>query len=366
MNRSRLVLLLAAASMVGVVACSGPSIRLATATEIAQAQVKPTPAATTVQIGVVPAPSTTAPIPGSGALNQFQEQLRAVSDAFLPSIVEITTNTGLGSGIVFDASGDIVTNYHVVEGAKSLTITASDGKQETATIVGTYANNDLAVIHVAPAGDLTPATFADASLVKVGDVVLAVGSPFGLGDTVTEGIISAIGRTQSEGNGVVLSGLLQTSAPINPGNSGGALVDLTGKVVGIPTLAGADSKSPNQTTQGIGFAINSTQVTTIARQLISGGTVTHTGVAYIGVTTKSTTGGAGIGSVATGSPAEKAGIQAGWTITAVGGHSVPDTAGLSQVLAGYKPGDKVQVSVTLADGSKKTVTLTLGERPANP
>ena len=373
MNRSRLAILFAAASLLGVVACSGPSVRFATAGEIAQAQVKPTPASTTIVTVPAPnpsattAPSTTAPIPGSGALSQFQDQLRALADATLPSIVEIKTETGLGSGIVFDSAGDIVTNNHVVEGAKSLVVIASDGKQETATLVGSYAANDLAVIHVAPTSDFKAATFADSSLVKVGDVVLAIGSPFGLGETVTEGIISATGRTQSEGNGVVLNGLLQTSAPINPGNSGGALVDINGKVVGIPTLGGADSRTPNQGSQAIGFAINSNQVTTSAKQLISGGTVTHTGVAYIGVSTQSATGGgAKITNVAAGTAAEKAGLQAGWTITAVGSHAIADTAGLSQVLAGYKPGDRVQVTVKLPDGSTRSVAVTLGERPVNP
>lgn len=366
MNRARLTVLLAAAAMVGVVACSGPSIRYATASQVTQARVKSTPSTTGSQVNGATAPSTTSRIVGSGALGQLQDQLSSVAASILPSMVEITTNTGLGTGIVFDSKGDIVTNNHVVEGARTLSVTASDGAQQTATVVGTYAGNDLAVIHVSPANDLRPATFADSSQVRVGDIVLAIGSPFGLADTVTEGIISAVGRTQSEGNGVVLNGLLQTSAAINPGNSGGALVDIAGRVVGIPTLGGAPTRSPNQSSQGIGFAINSNQVTAVAKQLISTGSVTHSGVAFIGVTTRTaSSGGVSVVSVTAGSPAEKAGLQAGWIITALGSHAVPDTAGLSQLLAGYRPGDRVQVSVTLPDGSTRTVAVTLGERPAN-
>jgi len=366
MNTARRLLVGLAALMV-VAGCSGPTLRVPTAHRPSPAAARPTPSTSAVPIAGSGG-RTTGTIAGSGALAQFQDQLRNLADSFLPSIVQITTESGLGSGIVFDSKGDIVTNNHVVQGAKTFTVTASNGKQQPATLIGSYPNNDLAVIHVAATADLRPATFADASQVRVGDIVIAVGSPFGLGDTVTEGIISATGRTQSEGgSGVVLNGLLQTTAPINPGNSGGALVDIEGRVVGIPTLSGSDSRAPSQGSRGIGFAINANQVTTVAVQLIAGGSVTHTGVAYLGVTTRtSTAGGAGVLSVGAASPAEKAGIKVGWTITAVGERGVPDTAGLSQALSIYRPGDRVRLSVTLADGTTRTISVTLGERPVAP
>ncbi|HVD02062.1 MAG TPA: trypsin-like peptidase domain-containing protein [Candidatus Dormibacteraeota bacterium] len=304
-------------------------------------------------------------ITGSDALTNFQTELESVATAVLPSIVQVDTAQGLGSGIVYDTNGDIVTNNHVVEGATAFTVKASDGASYSASLVGTYPANDLAVLHVANAG-LKPAKFADSAAIKVGEVVLAIGSPFGLSGTVTDGIVSALGRTQSEGNnGVTLSDLVQTSAPINPGNSGGALVDLNGEVVGIPTLAGSDSQG-RQSSTGIGFAIPSVQVTTAAHQIVTGGSVTHTGRPYLGVNTRDdATSGADVVAVVSGGPAANGGLQVGMVITAVGAQTVPNTDGLSQALSAYKPGDKVSVQVRLADGSSKTLTVTLGERPAN-
>jgi len=355
MNK-RLPLTLLALGILGA-ACSVPGLRTGTATSHGTTVAEPAPtqaAAPAIQKGA-----------GSDALASFQTELEAVAAAVLPSIVQIDTDEGLGSGIVYDTAGDIVTNNHVVEGASTFTVKASDGKTYTATVVGTYPANDLAVIHVAGAS-LKPAKFADSSAVKVGEVVLAIGSPFGLGGTVTDGIVSAVNRTQSEGNnGVTLSGLVQTSAPINPGNSGGALVDLNGEVVGIPTLAGSDSQG-RQSSTGIGFAIPSAQITTAARQIVASGSVSHSGRPYLGVSTHDDqTAGADVVSVVSGGPAAKAGMQAGMVIVAIDGNDVSGTDGLSQALAPYKPGDKVSIEVRLAGGSTRTLTVTLGERPAN-
>ena len=337
-------------------ACSVPGLKAHTGT---------TP--TTVS---VPAPTqSSAPkipgITGSDALSNFESQLEQVAAAVMPSIVQISTDQGLGSGIVYDTAGDIVTNNHVVEGASSFTVKDNNGKTYPATLVGTYPANDLAVLKVDGA-DLQPAKFGDSSAVKVGEVVLAIGSPFGLSETVTDGIVSAVGRTQSEGsNGVTLSDLVQTSAPINPGNSGGALVNLNGEVIGIPTLSGADSQG-RQSSTGIGFAIPSVQVTNAAKQIISSGSVTHTGRPYLGVTTRDDqASGADVVSVVSGGPASRAGMQAGMVIIAIGGTPVANTDGLSQALAPHKPGEKVSVEVRLSDGSTKTLNVTLGERPAN-
>ena len=181
-----------------------------------------------------------------------------------------------------------------------------------------------------------------------------------------EGIVSAVGRTQSEGNGVTLTDLVQTSALINPGNSGGALVDISGQVIGIPTLAGADAQGRQQSA-GIGFAIPSNQVTDAAKQLVATGKVTHTNRPYLGITTRdNASSGVDVLSVVAGGAAAQAGIQAGWVITAIGGHDVADSNGLSQALSAFSPGNKVSVTVRLPDGSIKSITVTLGERPVTP
>jgi S1-C subfamily serine protease len=351
---------------------------LATSAETAQAtaphatgtvaQATPAPAASPGAGGTVPLP---APSPGSatgsGALAQFQATLESVATALAPSIVQIETSQGLGSGIVYDTAGDIVTNAHVVAGASSYSVKTSDGRTFTATLVGTYAGNDLAVVRAAGTSGLKPARFADSSQVQVGEVVLAIGSPFGLSGTVTEGIVSATGRTQSEGNGVTLTDLVQTSALINPGNSGGALVGIDGQVIGIPTLSGSDSQGRGATSAGIGFAIPSNQVVSAARQLVATGSVTHTNRAYLGISTRDdATAGVDVVSVVSGGPAAKGGLQAGWVISAIDGHAVADSNGLTQLLTGYAPGDRVTVTAQLPDGSTRSVSVTLGERPANP
>ncbi len=366
-------LLMVSVAVLLIAACSVPGIRFASPAETSQATRggKPATGSTAVQpspgVGSSPAPAPSVnPAPGSGALNQFQDTLRKIATQVSPSVVEINVGNGIGSGVVLDGRGDIVTNAHVVSGASVITIIAFDGRQYPASLVGSYAQNDLAVIR-ADAGSLKAAAFGDSSKVQTGDVVLAIGAPFGLTDTVTEGIVSATGRTQSEGSGVTLTDLIQTTAGINPGNSGGALVNISGQVIGIPTLSGSDRQPQSQPSENIGFAIPSNQVIDITNQLIGSGTVTHTNRAYLGITTRDdTSGGANVQSVVAGGPADKAGIQAGWTITDIGGHAVPDTNAVSQVLSGYKPGDTVKVTLRSATGQTKTVTVTLGERPITP
>ena len=208
----------------------------------------------------------------AGALqNDFVRVVGRVS----PAVVVIETATGLGSGVVFDTSGDIVTNNHVVTGSTEFAVTLADGQKLAGTLVGTYPAGDLAVIHVAGTG-LQPATFGDSSKLVVGDIVLAVGNPLGLQTSVTEGIVSALGRQASESKTVTLPDVIQTSAEINPGNSGGALVDLAGNVVGIPTLTALDPEFSNTPAAGIGFAIPSNTVVDVAGQLIAKGRVTST------------------------------------------------------------------------------------------
>jgi S1-C subfamily serine protease len=159
-----------------------------------------------------------------------------------------------GSGVIYDGTGDVVTNAHVVSGAQKVTVTLGNGTTYTARIVGTDTTDDLAVIHINASG-LTAAHFASAGSYKVAETVLAIGNPLGLQETVTSGVISVLNRTGQESNGTYLPDPTQTSAPINSGNSGGALVDLAGEVVGIPTLKATDSASGSA--EGIGFAVPS-------------------------------------------------------------------------------------------------------------
>jgi S1-C subfamily serine protease len=367
---------LALVALAALAACTSP-VRLATPAEIKQANsATPSPApsggigSTAPNPAASASPGTTAPSPtaptATGALAQLQAEYHALIAFVLPSIVQIDTQGGLGSGIVFDAQGDIVTNAHVVAGATRYTVTTSDGHQYAATLVGAATGSDLAVIRVGADAALQPATFGDSSKVTLGDIVVAIGSPLGLSDSVSEGIVSGTGRSQSEGNGVNLTDLIQTTAAINPGNSGGALVDIAGHVVGMPTL-GASSSPRSGAAGGIGFAISSNQIVTVGQQLAAGGTVTHTGLAYLGVNTSdSPGGGALVANVVAAGPADKAGIKTGWIITSVGGHATPDANSVGSVLATYKPGQKVDVVAKLPDGSTKTVSVTLGERPANP
>ena len=221
-------------------------------------------------------PAASATLPASPAIaaalqNDFIKVVGQVS----PSVVVIETKAGLGSGIVFDANGDIVTNNHVVDGSTKFTVTLSDGQTLPGTLIGNFPAGDIAVIHVTGT-NLKPATFGDSSKLVVGDIVLAVGSPLGLQGSVTQGIVSALGRKVPESSAVTLTNVVQTSAEINPGNSGGALVDLAGNVVGIPTLTALDPQLGNTAAAGIGFAIPSNIAVDVAGQLIAHGRVVTT------------------------------------------------------------------------------------------
>jgi putative serine protease PepD len=194
---------------------------------------------------------------------QFVNTVKTV----LPSVVEVRTSEGLGSGVVIDTNGNIVTNAHVVGSSQSFQVRTSSGKSFPAALVGTSSENDLAVINVQGA-KLSAAKLGDSSKLRVGDVVLALGNPLGLASSATNGIVSAVGRSVDESSTVALRGLVQISAPINPGNSGGALVDVSGRVVGIPTLSAVDPED-NQLADGIGFAIPSNSVKSVAGQLLA-------------------------------------------------------------------------------------------------
>ena len=300
---------------------------------------------------------------GPGPALALQQAFESVVRTVSPSVVVVATSAGLGSGIVFDDQGDIVTNAHVVGSATSFKILASSGEQLTGTLVGTFAPDDLAVVR-ASGGHLSPATFGDSTRLTVGQIVLAIGNPLGLQSSVTEGIISALGRTVSEPNGAAIPNVVQTSAPINPGNSGGALVDLSGHVIGIPTLTATDPQIGGAA-PGIGFAIPSNTAKDIASQLIEHGKVVASHRAYLGIQIANVVGASGVlvYSVEPGGPASRAGLPAGVLITSIADQPTPDAAALATVLAQLAPGQSVVVAFARRDGSTGSVTVTLGELP---
>jgi S1-C subfamily serine protease len=304
-------------------------------------------------------PSTSAASPSTGPADGFAQVVKAAS----PSVVQIRSSRGLGSGIVFDRAGHIVTNAHVVAGSTSFQVTAADGSTHAATLRGVFPQGDLAVVEVSGA-ELPPARFADSSKVRTGEYALAIGNPLGLRSSVTQGIVSATSRTVSEGGGVALPSVIQTSAAINPGNSGGALVDATGAVIGVPTLAALDPELGGSAAPGIGFAISSNTVRSIAPQLIARGRVQSSGRAWLGVDLRTVpSGGALVASVAHGGPAAGAGIKAGDMIVAVAGSPTPTTDDLAVALAQQKPGATVSVQDRGANGTR-TVKVKLGQAPA--
>ena len=296
---------------------------------------------------------------GAALQSGFVHVYRTVS----PSVVQISTSEGLGSGIVFDNKGDIVTNDHVVGKSKTFKVTTASGKYLTGTLVGTFIPDDLAVIRVSGA-QLTPARFADSGAVQVGDIAMAIGNPLGLSSSVTEGIVSSLNRQEPEGNGVTLQNAIQTSAAINPGNSGGALVDISGHVIGIPTLAAEDPQLGGAEA-GIGFAIPSNVVSSIAGQLIKYGKVVSSNRAYLGISIADTGEGGGvyITKVYPGTGAAKAGLKVGELIVALNGTATPTSDELGTVLATLKPGQTVTVKLQTQSGATSTAKLTLGELP---
>jgi S1-C subfamily serine protease len=304
--------------------------------------------------------SSTATSPGAGIQQPFIQVVKSVS----PQVVQIKTPTGLGSGIVFDTKGDIVTNAHVVGSDQQFTVTLNGGKQRSATLIGSDPAGDIAVVRLSGSAP-EPATFGDSSKIQVGELALAIGNPLGLRSSVTQGIVSSVGRTVSEENGVTLPSVIQTSAAINPGNSGGALVDVGGRVIGIPTLAATDPQLGGGAAPGIGFAIPSNTVRQVATKLISSSPVPRTGLAFLGVDlTTPVSGGVMVANVVPSGPAATAGIAAGDAIHTVAGKPTSSIEGLNSILATLQPGQKAVVTVVRPDGRQETVTVVLGKRPA--
>jgi putative serine protease PepD len=269
--------------------------------------------------------------------------------------------TGAGTGVILSSEGEVLTNAHVVAGATSIKVNVGTETQtRDATLIAADSANDIALIRITGATGLPTVTLGSSGDLKVGDDVVAIGNALDLkgGFTVTRGIVSALNRSIDGGDGGQLTGLIQTDAAINPGNSGGPLVNAAGQVVGINTAVSGQA-------QNIGFAIAIDGIKAKLDTLRAGKSTATTPRAYLGVSSQAVDGtpGATVTDVGTGTPAAGAGIQVGDVITAIDATPVTDPTTLGTAIGAHKPGDQVTVTVTRA-GAKRTLSITLGTRPA--
>ena len=336
-------------------------------------------------------PSSSPTLPTSFS-NGRPETINQIYRAVGPGVVDITTSStqnnggvfgfgqsqqtqGEGAGVVFDKKGDILTDEHVISGASRITVTFPNQVKASATVVGSSTGADLAVIRVqgVDPSQLHPLTMGDSNAVQVGDSVIAIGSPFGLANTVTAGIISAVGRTINAPNQFTIPNAIQTDAPINPGNSGGPLLNAAGQVIGLNDQIETNNTNGQGegSSSGVGFATPSNSDARIAREIIGTGQAQR---AYVGVSLDPTvTGGAAVAKSAStsgsapiqpGSPAAKAGLEAGDLITAVNGSPVASVNQFVAAIANYAPGNTVTLTVNRS-GQTKSIKLTLGAQPAS-
>jgi S1-C subfamily serine protease len=371
--------------VITVVGCAVPSLVLPT-------EVPPATATATV--------ARETPVPAEPA-NELEAQVEAVYTESAPSVVFITSRIitydffmqaipqeGTGSGFVYDDQGHILTNYHVVENAESVSVTLASGETYTATIVGSDPSTDLAVLQIDAKSPPQPLPLGDSDRLRVGQFVVALGNPFGLERTLTVGVVSSLGRIIQSPDGRFIGEAIQTDAAINPGNSGGPLLDLEGRVIGV----NAQIVSPSQASAGIGFAIPCNAVSRVVPQLISQGHYPHpwVGLNLLGLTpewiqaferagvTLGSESGLLVVEVVPGAPAAAAGIRAGDRLVNIGNARIPVGGDIITAIDG-KPlsslqdltiyldeekqvGDQVELTV-VRDGRETTMSLTLAERP---
>jgi S1-C subfamily serine protease len=394
MSKNRVASTLAAVVLlVLMLACDLPAVTAPAPTPTPTAL--PTPTA---------APSQATPVSAPEPANALEAQVEAVYDEAGPAVVHITSRVitydffmqpvpqeGTGSGFVYDTEGHIVTNYHVVADAESVSVALAAGGVYTATIVGTDSSNDLAVVRIEAEDLPAPISLGDSDRLRVGQFVVAIGNPFGLDRTLTVGVISALSRVIQSPDSRFIGEAIQTDAAINPGNSGGPLLDLEGRVIGV----NAQIISPSQASAGIGFAIPVNTVRRVAPQLIARGHYPHPwlGVSVLpfeaeGAQILQEAGmdvpvdeGLLVAEVVPGGPVAKAGIRAGDRVVLIGNTRIPvggdiiiaingTTVANFQELTVYlesetQVGDTVEVTL-IRDGQEMTVSVTLAERPEQP
>jgi putative serine protease PepD len=290
----------------------------------------------------------------------------------IPGVVEITAASGpqgfpfggqgqasTGSGWVLNAEGYVVTNQHVIDGADEVTVKFHDGEEVSADVVGADASTDVALLKLEEVpDDLQPLDVGSSESLRIGDPVVAIGSPFGLEGTVTSGIVSAKDRQLTAPDGFTIDGAIQTDAALNQGNSGGPLLDAEGRVVGMNSQIASQSGG----NVGVGYAVPVETIQRVVDQLQSGGTVEY---AYLGVELgDAEDGGAQIGAVRSGSPADDAGLRAGDVVVKADGEDVEDGEDLRRAVAEREPGDELELEVR-RDGDTETLTVTLGTRPTS-
>jgi serine protease Do len=376
---------------------AGPTTAAVAVTRSPNSLVAPSPA-------VVASPAVPGPVAAAPSSDNLLTAVRTVSQQVKPAVVQITNQqevqasqfnqpfvvpAGVGSGVIYDSQGHILTNNHVIEGAQQILVSLPDKRSFPGKVVGADPQTDLAVLQIH--GDNLPvAQLGDSGQLQVGDWVVAIGNALALpgGPTVTQGVVSALGRTvqepgaqpgggpaspgsQSQSAGPFLFDVIQTDAPINPGNSGGPLVNLQGQVVGINTLV-AGLAEPGVQAQGIGFAISIATARPIADQLVQAGQIVHPfiGIQYVplnpalaarlGVQAQD---GMVVGQVVPGSPAAAAGVRQQDIITAIDAQPLQGESALAEAINGHKPGDTITLTV-LRGQQQLSVQVKLGELPA--
>jgi len=381
--RARIVSLFVVLILVFSMVLTACSSKQATATST---NTSPTAATAVTSTTTTPVTSTTpnassgqsASAAASAGSQDLSTAVEAVAQKVLPSVVYISVRTvsptafgfgqvvqGVGSGVIFDPKGYILTNDHVVGDAQSITVVLSDGRKFQAQLIGRSPQNDIAVIKI-DGTNLPVATLGDSDQLKIGQWVVAIGNALGLegGPTVTVGIVSALNRTLSaqETGGTTMEHLIQTDAAINPGNSGGPLVDLNGNVIGINT-------AKIQSAEGIGFAIAINQAKQIVQQLLSGTPQGYLGVAVVTVTPAlaarynlPVNQGVLIVDVSQGSPAAQSGLRPGDVVIQADGKNMTSASDLEQTIRSHKPGDKLTLTIN-RNGQQQTITATLGQAP---
>jgi putative serine protease PepD len=299
------------------------------------------------------APASGTPVPSGSASGQ--EPAAVVAKALLPTVVEIRRDNGAGSGFVYDENGYIMTAAHVIQGVDQVEVRLYDGTELQGEVVGTDERNDVGVVKVDRTG-LKAAPLGIGQDLQVGQLAIAIGSPFGLNETVTAGIVSSTDRVLEDGREVI-----QTDAPINPGNSGGVLADRQGRVIGINSAIRPGANSNGNV--GIGFAVPIDIAAKSAAAIVKGEQLQ---IGYLGVTPSLTTGGrdgALIQEVAPGSPAANAGIQPGDLVVSIDGKAIENYSEMIAAIRNHQPGDKITLGI-VRGGNETTITATLTERPA--